>query len=151
MHIEHTPPGYSTTKEFVTGIQHLGDLGLSCDICLRPAELPDVAKLVSECPGTRFILDHCGNAPILDPKGMEQWKKDIAEIADHKNVVGKVSGIIASVKKGDWTVDQLAPAVNHTIEVFGWDRVMFAGDWPVCTLGAPAQGMAGGGEGDREG
>ena len=27
--------------------------------------------------------------------------------------------------------------MNHTIEVFGWDRVMWAGDWPVCTLGAP--------------
>ena len=97
----------------------------------------DAAKLVSECPGTRFILDHCGNAPILDAKKMEQWKKDMAKVAEHKNVVGKVSGIIASVKKGDWSVDQLAPAVNHTIEVFGWDRVMFGGDWPVCTLGAP--------------
>ena len=46
----------------------------------------------------------------------------------------KVSGIIASVKKGAWSADQLAPAINHTIEVFGPDRVMWAGDWPVCTL-----------------
>jgi L-fuconolactonase len=137
VHTEHTPPGYSTTKEFVAGIRHLGDVGLSWDICQRPADLGDADKLVAECPDTRFILDHCGNAPILDPKGMEQWKKDIAKVAAHKNVMGKVSGIIASVKKGDWSVDQLAPAVNHTIEVFGWDRVMWAGDWPVCTLGAP--------------
>jgi L-fuconolactonase len=137
VHTEHTPPGYSTTKEFVAGIRHLGDVGLSWDICQRPADLGDADKLVAECPDTRFILDHCGNAPILDPKGMEQWKKDIAKVAAHKNVMGKVSGIIASVKKGDWSVDQLAPAVNHTIEVFGWDRVLWAGDWPVCTLGAP--------------
>jgi L-fuconolactonase len=137
VHTEHTPPGYSTTKEFIAGIRHLGEIGLSWDICQRPADLGDAAKLVGECPGTRFILDHCGNAPILDPKKMEQWKKDIAQVAAHKNVVGKVSGIIASVKKGDWSVDQLAPAVNHTIEVFGPDRVMWAGDWPVCTLGAP--------------
>ena len=137
VHTEHTPPGYSTTKEFIAGIRHLGEIGLSWDICQRPADLGDAAKLVGECPGTRFILDHCGNAPILDPKGMERWKKDIAAVAAHKNVVGKVSGIIASVKKGDWSVDQLAPAVRHTIEVFGWDRVLWAGDWPVCTLGAP--------------
>jgi L-fuconolactonase len=137
VHTEHTPPGYSTTREFVAGIRHLGEIGLSWDICQRPADLGDAAKLVSECPDTRFILDHCGNAPVLDPKGMERWKKDIAAVAAHKNVVGKVSGIIAFVKKGDWSVDQLAPAVNHTIEVFGWDRVMWAGDWPVCTLGAP--------------
>lgn len=137
VHTDHTPPGYSTTKEFVAGVRYLGDLGLSWDVCIRPADLPDADKLVGACPGTRFILDHCGNAPILDAKKMEAWKADIAKVAAHKNVVGKVSGIIASVKKGDWSVDQLAPAVNHTIEVFGWDRVMFAGDWPVCTLGAP--------------
>jgi L-fuconolactonase len=26
--------------------------------------------------------------------------------------------------------------VNGTIEAFGVDRVMFGGDWPVCTLAA---------------
>ena len=137
VHNEGTPSGFSNQKDFVTGIKYLGDIGLSWDICIRPGDLPDAVKLASECPGTRFILDHCGNAPILDAKKMEQWKKDIAKVAKNKNVMGKVSGIIASVKKGDWSIDQLAPAVKHTIEVFGWDRVMFASDWPVCTLGAP--------------
>ena len=140
LHNAGSPPGTCIKKEYVAGVQHLGELGLRFDLCMRPADLPDAAKLVAECPGTRFILDHCGNAPILDAKKMEQWKADIAAIAKNKNVVGKVSGIIASVKKGDWTPDTLAPAVNHTIEVFGWDRVMFGGDWPVCTLGAPYKG-----------
>ena len=136
VHTEHTPPGYSTTPEFIAGVRHLGEIGLSWDICIRPADLPDAAKLVSECPDTRFILDHCGNAPIHDPKKMETWKTDIARVAAHKNVVGKVSGIAASAKKGTPLVGQLAPAVRHTIEVFGIDRVMWASDWPVCTLGA---------------
>jgi predicted TIM-barrel fold metal-dependent hydrolase len=137
VHNPGNPPGYCVTKDFIAGVRHLGDIGLSWDICIRPGELTDAAKLVGECPNTRFILDHCGNAPILDAKKMEQWKKDIAKVAEHKNVVGKVSGIIAQLKKGDWSVDQLAPAVKHTIEVFGWDRAMFASDWPVCTLAAP--------------
>ncbi len=137
VHNPGNPPGYCVTKDFIAGVRYLGDIGLSWDICIRPGELTDAAKLVHECPGTRFILDHCGNAPILDAKKMDQWKKDIAKVAEHRNVVGKVSGIIAQLKKGDWSVDQLAPAVKHTIKVFGWDRVMFAGDWPVCTLAAP--------------
>ncbi|HKB03156.1 MAG TPA: amidohydrolase family protein [Gemmataceae bacterium] len=136
VHTEHTPSGYSTTKEFIAGVRYLGEIGLSWDICQRPADLSDAAKLVSECPGTRFILDHCGNAPIHDAKKMEQWKADIAKVAEHKNVVGKVSGIAASAKKGAPLADQLAPAVTHTLEVFGPDRVMWASDWPVCTLGA---------------
>jgi L-fuconolactonase len=31
------------------------------------------------------------------------------------------------------TADDLAPFVNHAAEVFGKDRIMFGGDWPVCT------------------
>lgn len=136
VHNEKDPPGVSLQKEFVAGVRHLGELGLSWDICIRPGELTDAAKLIAECPGTRFILDHCGNAPIQDAKKMEQWKKDIARVAEQKNVVGKVSGIAASARKDAPLVDQLAPAVKHTIEVFGWDRVMWASDWPVVTLGA---------------
>ena len=26
--------------------------------------------------------------------------------------------------------------MNHCLEVFGQERVMFASDWPVCTLAA---------------
>jgi L-fuconolactonase len=136
LHGDGNPAGYCLSKEYIEGVRHLGDLGLSFDLCMRPAELPDAAKLIAACPKTRFILDHCGNAPILDSKKMEQWKKDIALVAEQKNVVGKVSGIVASAKKGEWRPDTLAPAVNHTIQVFGWDRVMFGGDWPVCTLAA---------------
>ena len=134
LHVESTPAGYSTTPEFLAGVKHLGDLGLSYDFCMRPADLGDCVKVAAECPDTRFILDHCGNAPLLDAKKLETWKKDIAALAAKKNVVCKVSGIPAHAKKGEWTAETFAPAVNHTIEVFGWDRVMFGGDWPVCTL-----------------
>ena len=135
LHGPSTPAGYCLEKPFIVGIQYLGELGLSFDICMRAAELPDAAKLIDACPGTRFILDHCGNANVQAPD-QSAWKRDIAAVAERKNVVVKISGIIASAKPGEWTVDQLAPIVNHTLDVFGPDRVMFGGDWPVCTLGA---------------
>src|SRR5204862_6564644 len=72
----------------------------------------------------------------VQAKDRTQWQKDIGEVAKRKNVVGKVSGIVASAAPGKWTADDLAPIVNHTLEVFGPDRVMFGGDWPVCTLAA---------------
>jgi len=135
LHGDDTPAGYCLGKQFIQGVQLLGKHGLSYDLCMRAAELPDAAKLIDACPDTRFILDHCGNADV-EAKDRTQWKKDMAEVAKRKNVVGKVSGFIASAKKGKWTVDDLAPIVNHTLEVFGPDRVMFGGDWPVCTLAA---------------
>jgi predicted TIM-barrel fold metal-dependent hydrolase len=135
LHNKGTPAGYCLQPAFVKGVQLLGDLGLSFDLCMRSTELLDAKKLVESCPGTRFILDHCGNANV-QAKDRTQWRKDMARIAKCKNLVGKVSGIVASAKKGKWTADDLSPIINHTLEVFGPDRVMFGGDWPVCTLAA---------------
>jgi predicted TIM-barrel fold metal-dependent hydrolase len=137
IHVDTTPAGYCLKKEFIKGVQLLGDLGLSYDICIRPGELGDAAKLVDACLGTRFILDHCGNGNVkASAADRAQWKKDMEALGKKKNLVAKVSGIVASADRGKWSADDLAPLVNHTIECFGWDRVMFGGDWPVCTLAA---------------
>lgn len=138
LHVDATPAGYCLDPKFVKGVQLLGDLGLSFDLCIRPAELPDMAKLVDQCPHTRFILDHCSNPNAkFTPQQWDRWRTDMADLARRKNVVCKVSGFIVNgFEKGKWKPDDLAPAVNGTIEAFGWDRVMFGGDWPVCTLAA---------------
>ena len=142
LHVDSTPAGYCLDPKFIKGIQLLGTLELSFDLCVRPAEIPDFVKLVEHCSDTRFILDHCGNANLKHtPAEREQWKKNMAEIAKRKNVIGKVSGFIASAPaRGKWTLDDLAPVINHTLEVFGPDRVMFGGDWPVCLLGVEKYG-----------
>jgi predicted TIM-barrel fold metal-dependent hydrolase len=135
LHGEGTPAGYCLQKEFIRGIRLLGDLGLRFDLCMRRGELRDGARLVDACPQTSFILDHCGNADV-QARDQSAWRRDLAEVARRKNVVCKVSGIVASAKPGRWTADDLAPIVKHTLDVFGPDRVMFGGDWPVCTLAA---------------
>ena len=128
------PAGTCTKPEFVRDIRLLGDLGLTFDLCMRPADLPDAAKLAAACPDTRFVLDHCGN-PDYKGKDISTWKRDLTALAKNKNVVCKVSGILASVKPGAWTTDDLAPVIRHVLDTFGPDRVLFAGDWPVCLLG----------------
>ena len=135
LHADSTPPGTCLDEKFIKGVRLLGELGKSFDLCMRGKELTDAAKLVEACPDTRFILDHCGN-PDINAKDPMQWQKGIAEVAKQKNVVCKVSGIVASWQPGKWTADDLAPYVKHTMEVFGPDRVMFGGDWPVCTKAA---------------
>jgi predicted TIM-barrel fold metal-dependent hydrolase len=130
-----SPKGFCLSKEFVNGIRLLGELGLSFDLCMRPDDLLDAAKLVELCPDTRFILDHCGNPQKgFDAKQLDQWKKDLAAVAGKKNAVVKVSGFVVNGwKKGEWKADDLAPFANATIDTFGVDRAMFGGDWPVVT------------------
>jgi L-fuconolactonase len=135
LHNDDIPAGTCLDQKFIWSMRLLGDLDLSFDLCMRPGELLDAAKLIDACPDTRFILDHCGNAKVPD-KERTQWKKGMDAVAKRKNVKCKVSGIVASAEKGKWTADDLAPIVNYTLDAFGPDRVMFGGDWPVCTLGA---------------
>jgi predicted TIM-barrel fold metal-dependent hydrolase len=134
LHPDSLPPGHCLKPEFIKGVRLLGEMGKTYDIVIRHAELGDAAKLVDACPDTRFILDHCGNANVQMPD-MTQWKKDIHALAQRKNLICKVSGIIASAKP-NWKPADLAPFIQHVIAEFGWNRVVFGGDWPVCTLTA---------------
>jgi predicted TIM-barrel fold metal-dependent hydrolase len=133
LHGPSTPAGYCLSPEFVEGIRYLGSHGLRFDLCLRPGELGDGVKLIDACPETRFVLDHCGNANVQEGD-LSEWRRQIDAIAGRRNVVAKVSGIVASAKPGEWGAEDLAPIVNHVWDAFGNDRVMFGGDWPVCTL-----------------
>jgi predicted TIM-barrel fold metal-dependent hydrolase len=44
--------------------------------------------------------------------------------------------VIAYGRPEGATVDDLRPFVEHAIGAFGWDRVVWGSDWPVCTLTA---------------
>jgi L-fuconolactonase len=147
LHVASTPPGYCLDPKFVRGIRLLGEQRLSFDLCIRMTELADAGKLIDQCPDMQFILDHCGNAPVHTKDGgapdRTQWKRDLEKLATRKNLVCKVSGLVNTVKKG-WKPDDLAPIINHVLDTFGPDRVMFGGDWPVCLLGATLAQWVGG-------
>jgi L-fuconolactonase len=140
-----TPAGYCLNDEFVRGIRLLGQADLSFDLCLRAAELGDGVKLARRCPETRFIVDHCGNAdplafvaaggdtqPSHDPAA---WKRDIDAFARLDNVICKISGVVARAPQ-QGAAEAVAPIIDHCLDAFGPDRVVFGGDWPVCLRGA---------------
>jgi L-fuconolactonase len=137
LHGESNPAGFCLDKQFVKSVQLLGELGMSFYLCLRSGELADGEKLVAQCPRTRFVVDHCGNMDVqeADPKPRQIWMDGMKSLAQHDNVVCKISGIIVTAKK-DWKAADLAPNMRFSMETFGPDRRMFAGDWPVCTLRA---------------
>ena len=137
LHTGATPPAYCLEPSFVRGVRLLGERGLSFDLCLRNDQLDAGAELIERCPGTRFVLDHCGN-PHAGSADLDGWRRGIARIAGLKDreVVCKISGIYGNVNATDWPAVRLAPIVRSVIDLFGWDRVIFASDWPVVNLGA---------------
>jgi predicted TIM-barrel fold metal-dependent hydrolase len=129
------PDGYGTQPVFVSNIQRLAEYGLSFDLCVLATQLSDAIHLVTAAPDVQFVLDHCG-VPDVKGRALDPWRDRMREIASYPNVVGKVSGVVAYADHEGWTPPDLAPFILHTIDCFGWDRVMFGSDWPVCTQAA---------------
>jgi predicted TIM-barrel fold metal-dependent hydrolase len=126
------PDEVSQTPIFRENVRRLGAAGLPFDICMLQRQLPLAADLVDACPGTTFILDHCG-VPDISGGDFADWAARIADLAQRANLHVKLSGITA-YGPADWTAETLRPYVQHVIESFGPARVVWGSDSPVCTL-----------------
>lgn len=128
------PDELSESRLFRDNIRRLAPARLAFDLCVLPRQMPQAIALMDAAPDVQFVLDHCG---VPDIKGGQQqpWREQIAEIARRPNVAAKISGIVAYADPESWTVQDLRPYVEHTIGCFGWDRLVWGSDWPVCTLG----------------
>jgi len=122
-------------KLFIHHVACLASYGLSFDLCVLARQLPIAINLVSECPNVQFILDHCG-VPQVKERILDPWRSHISELAKFPNLSCKVSGLVAYADPARWKEDDLRPYIENVISCFGWDRVLFGSDWPVCTLSA---------------
>lgn len=135
--IQGQPPGFALEEELVRGVQRVGDLGLTFDLCATHDQLGEVAVLAARCPDTRLVLDHCGKPPIRE-RGWEPWRTSIARIAAHPNVVCKLSGLLTEAAPA-CDDEALVPYAAHVLDAFGAERLMYGSDWPVLTLAGTHQ------------
>ena len=132
----HTQPDeLSQNTLFVKNLQLLSQYALTFDLCVQARQLPIAMTLVRKCSEVSFILDHCG-VPDVKGRALDPWRGDIRRLAELPNLHCKISGLVAYADPLKWTVEDLRPWVKHVIECFGWNRVVWGGDWPVCTLSA---------------
>lgn len=125
------PDGLSQTPLFVKNLSLLAKHKLTFDLCLLARQLPIGAKLIRQLPNQQFILDHCG-VPDIKNNELDPWRQHIRELAKFPNLACKISGVVAYCDPQRVTAEAIRLFVEHCIECFGWERVMFGGDWPVC-------------------
>lgn len=124
----------SQTANFRENLALLENHNLCFDLCVRAEQLPLAIDLVRATPHTRFVLDHCGNPPLMDESKMPAWRDNIARLASLHNVSCKVSGLVNHLSENEHNSRTLRPILEHVAKHFGWSRLMFGGDWPVCLL-----------------
>jgi predicted TIM-barrel fold metal-dependent hydrolase len=136
--LQSAPDDLPSQPLFRQHVRLLASYGLSFDLCLQARQLPATVQLVSDCPDVSFILDHCAN-PEIRLGVSNLWRDQIAELASYPHVACKISGLVNNADWERWKAEDLRPAIEWVLACFGWDRVMFGSDWPVCTLASSFQ------------
>jgi len=122
-------------EDFQRGIEALHGFGLAYDILIYPRQLPAAIALARRFPHQPFVLDHLAKPSIRDQK-LEPWRAQIRELAQSRNVLCKISGLVTEARLKAWQPDDFRPFLDAVWEAFGEDRLMIGSDWPVCLLSA---------------
>ena len=126
-------PDHLDRPDVHAGIAAVGAAGLPFDLVVRTDQLASCARLAAALPDVRFVLDHLAKPPIA-AGDLGAWRRDLAALATRPNGVAKLSGLVTEARWDSWTTEDLRPAADHAIDVFGPDRLLFGSDWPVCLL-----------------
>ena len=128
----HTEPDdFALQQSFVDNVALLGNYQLSFDLCFLGRQLPYAIHLAQRCPNTQMVLDHCGVPDIANGE-WATWKESIKALARLPNVACKISGVLAYCHPDKATLTEVRPYVEHCMECFGFDRVIWGSDWPFC-------------------
>ncbi|MFZ2994764.1 amidohydrolase family protein [Sphingobium sp.] len=132
--------------DFLEGFKALEPLGLSFDIWLFHPQIPSLTALARRFPGTRIILNHCGNPLGIGPHAARQrdvrkaWDSAMRELATCPNVCLKLGGLGPFGPVPDEGTEghgsarlaaQWRPFVERSIDLFGVQRCMFESNWPA--------------------
>jgi len=129
--LQDETPGFAASAEFLTGVRGVAERGLVFDACVRSGQLPELVRLADEVPELTMVLDHLGK-PDVSGLPTDAWLQDLAALADHPQVMCKLSGLPAEAA-GAWTETQLTPFLDAALAAFGAHRLVFGGDWPIST------------------
>ncbi|KGA21584.1 hypothetical protein GM51_1475 [freshwater metagenome] len=131
---DHPDPNYLAKPETIANVKKLGELGITFDLLTKTPELAAAIKLVRACPDVQFVMDHISK-PYIAKRELEPWRTLMSELATLPNVLCKVSGLVTEANWKTWDVNDFKPYIDHVIEIFTPQRLMFGSDWPVANLG----------------
>jgi L-fuconolactonase len=125
------PRALALSGNFIEGVNRLAKFDYHFEINVNHTQMDIVKDFVKMVPEVRMILDHCGK-PGISEGAIEQYQNDVAELSKHPNLWIKLSDLPVEADHNSWTEDDLRPYIDATIESFGFNRTIYAGDYPIC-------------------
>ena len=108
--------------------------GYTFELCANVTQLEAAIDLVYATPNVSHAINHCGG-PDIAGNEFARWAGYMNRLAEFPNTVCKMSGLVTRASE-NWTANDLNPYIDHLIDIFGFERLMFGSDWPVCNLAA---------------
>lgn len=121
--------GFLDLPEVRASLAEVASRGLAFDVHdAWPRHLDPAARLAGDLPELTLVLDHLAKPP-RGSDDFADWRASVTRFAAHPNTVGKLS----SLRRSDqpFTVDALREVFEIALAVFGPDRLMHGGDWPM--------------------
>lgn len=134
-HLIHNEPDHWLIRGDVTeSLSLLAARGviLECPVVF-PRHFDDVAAVARRYPSLPVVVDHLGKPPT-GTSAMSRWEGMLRGVAEHENVMAKISGLNTTVSYADWSDADWARSVEVALDSFGPDRLMCGSDWPVALL-----------------
>jgi L-fuconolactonase len=135
-HLIHDEPDadYLTRPEVLATLEILAEQGFTFDVVsVLPRHLELVAIVAAKIPKLKMVVDHLSKPPIF-ARGWQPWADLLKAASEFENVYAKVSGLNTAADWETWDASQLEPYVDHALQCFGAERLMFGSDYPVAIL-----------------
>jgi L-fuconolactonase len=125
-------PAWMLRPELTPAFRTIVETGLAFDCLVRPVHLKPLRRLLDRHPDLRAVIDH-GAKPAIAEGFSADWAREMAGLARDTPVFCKLSGLVTEAGTG-WTGEVLRPYIDHLVEAFTPDRLLWGSDWPVVTL-----------------
>jgi len=130
MEFDADPRALTLSDGFVAGVNLLEKFGWSFDINPNYTQMDIIREFAPRVSsGVPMILDHCGK-PGIAQGAIAQYRDDVKDLARYPNLWIKLSDL-PPYAGPNWTPADLRPYIEATLDAFGPERTIYAGDYPI--------------------
>lgn len=124
--------GSMQDQNWLNGLGLLRKYGFSWDLRVPYWHLVESAYVCGLYPDLPIVVEHTGLAWDRSEQGLAEWRLGMAALASHEHVYLKISEL--GLAGSPWDFEDNRKIVREAIELFGFNRCMFASNFPVAGL-----------------
>ena len=125
-------PDWILKPELDPAFRALERLDLSFDALIRTIHIRNLQEISRRYPALRIVINHAAK-PNIAGGAFPDWAEAMKKISESANIYCKISGLLTEAEPRA-AAQSLKPWVDHLIECFGAERLMWGSDWPVLNL-----------------